>query len=602
LLLEEATIVEPALHTRPDQLSTEDHPASGIEIYDRLAQVLAEAYTRGDKTRIREVNWEYGTGFGWDHEPEAMQRRLPTWFADPDRMQETALADARGLVAHALGFSTWAELQGCAGAPPEDPRSAPIFVSRTPPFYTIDWNRNRMEIRGPQSERDWDRIFGLVRELGISWLHAGGLTDAALSRLPTLDALTRLEAEGGAALTDDGLAQLARLTSLEELQVGGPRSPITGRGLAFLRDLPKLRRFQCCWAAGVADAGMEVLAGCNRLEDLNLMGTHTGDGVLRALSGNTLLRRLHTGREVTDRGIPGLHSIPAFESWQGGEAHYDLMSVDAGPTHLALDGPFSDAGLAQLAGLDGLFGLTFFLHCPSFTADGISALRHLPRLAYLGCQGDRCDDAALAEIARLPQLRMLMRQDAVATDEGFLELGTAPRLEYFWGRRCPNLTGRGFAGFAAIPTLRGLAVNLQQVDDASLARLPSFPALRELMPSGVSDIGFRHVGACEQLEGLWCMYCRDTTDAATEHLTALSHLRTYYAGSTRITDRSLEILGDIPSLERVEFWACNGLSDTGFTHLARLPRLSELRLDGLQGVSRKVLDLFPPTVTVTYSG
>jgi len=35
------------------------------------------------------------------------------------------------------------------------------------------------------------------------------------------------------------------------------------------------------------------------------------------------------------------------------------------------------------------------------------------------------------------------------------------------------------------------------------------------MPMNVPDPGFRHVGRCAELEDLWCMYCRDTGDAAT---------------------------------------------------------------------------------------
>ena len=34
------------------------------------------------------------------------------------------------------------------------------------------------------------------------------------------------------------------MPGLEDLTLGGPKSPLTGRGLAFLRHLPALRRFQ----------------------------------------------------------------------------------------------------------------------------------------------------------------------------------------------------------------------------------------------------------------------------------------------------------------------------------------------------------------------
>jgi hypothetical protein len=197
---------------------------------------------------------------------------------------------------------------------------------------------------------------------------------------------------------------------------------------------------------------------------------------------------------------------------------------------------------------------------------------------------------------------MLMGQGAVAGDDGFAALSRSQTIEYIWGRECPNLAGRGFAALASMPALRGIAVSCKNVDDASLAALPRFPTLRELMPMDVPDAGFRHVGRCEYLEGLWCMYCRDTGDAATEHIAGLSRLKTYYAGKTGITDRSLEILGRMASLENLEFWQCAGLTDTGVAHLAGLPRLREIGFDGLPNVTRQVVSLFPAHVRVSYSG
>ncbi|MGH7426924.1 MAG: hypothetical protein ACREJ4_00910 [Candidatus Methylomirabilaceae bacterium] len=148
----------------------------------------------------------------------------------------------------------------------------------------------------------------------------------------------------------------------------------------------------------------------------------------------------------------------------------------------------------------------------------------------------------MRSIAALPKLRMLMGQGSVATDDGFTALSRSQSIEYLWGRELPNFHGRGFAALAAMPALRGPGVSCKFIDDASLANLPRSPALRQLMPQDVSDDGFRHVGACAQLENLWCMYCRDTGDVATEHIAGL-RLKSYYAGKTKITDRSLAILG-----------------------------------------------------------
>jgi hypothetical protein len=139
------------------------------------------------------------------------------------------------------------------------------------------------------------------------------------------------------------------------------------------------------------------------------------------------------------------------------------------------------------------------------------------------------------------------------------------------------------------------------VDDASLAALPRFPALRQLMPMDVPDEGFRHVGRCENLERLWCMYCRDTTDAATEQIAGLPKLKTYYAGQTKITDRSLEILGGMRSLESIEFWNCAGITNAGARVLGSLPNLREVTFDGCRQITTGVRQLFPPHVRVGHS-
>jgi hypothetical protein len=203
-------------------------------------------------------------------------------------------------------------------------------------------------------------------------------------------------------------------------------------------------------------------------------------------------------------------------------------------------------------------------------------------------------------IATIPRLRMLLAQGAIASDDGFAALSRSHTLEYFWGREAPNLTGSGFVAMSSMPSLRGLAVSCKNVDDMSLAALPNFPALRELMPVDVTDSGLRHVGRCVDLERVWFMYCRDTTDVATQHIAGLSKLKTYYAGQTQITDRSLEILGELTTLERLEFSAIAGITDAGVVALAALPRLRELVIEGSPRVTPEVIGRFPASVRVKY--
>jgi hypothetical protein len=204
----------------------------------------------------------------------------------------------------------------------------------------------------------------------------------------------------------------------------------------------------------------------------------------------------------------------------------------------------------------------------------------------------------MRHIAALPKLRMLQAQGTVATDAGFEILSQSKSIQYISGRECPNLTSRGFKALARMAALAGLGVSCKHVDDAALSTLPRFPALRQLMPMDVHDEGFRHVGQCAGLERLWCMYCRDTTDAATAHLAGLQKLKTYYAGQTKITDRSLEILGRMSSLEKLEFWNCAGITSAGAAHLAGLPVLREVTFDGCRHVTSEAAAVFGPRVRV----
>jgi hypothetical protein len=349
----------------------------------------------------------------------------------------------------------------------------------------------------------------------------------------------------------------------------------------------------------VTDAGVAQLAQhCHELEELNLSWTHTGDGALRALVGKPKLRHFNSGSFITDAGIPLLHEIPVFKTWHGGEAHMALLSYRSAPNQLSLRGSFTDRGLHAMRGLDGLFGLNLDDSALGLSAAAMEPLTSLPRLGWLAV--DAKDDW-MPYIAAMPRLQFLGAQDTPAGDEGFVALSKSRSIEYIWGRRCHNLRTRGFKALANIPTLRGLSVSCLNVDDDGVAALPSFPSLRELMPMDVPDAGYRHIGKCNRLESLVLMYCRNTTDAATEHITGLSNLTYYFNSYTTITDRTPQLLSVIESLERLTFDACHNLTNEGVVKLARLPRLRELRVSGRQ-ITDDVEAAFPPSVRVHAGG
>ena len=96
------------------------------------------------------------------------------------------------------------------------------------------------------------------------------------------------------------------------------------------------------------------------------------------------------------------------------------------------------------------------------------------------------------------------------------------------------------------------------------------------------------------------MYCRETGDQATEHIAGLQ-LKSYYAGVTQITDRSLETLSRMQTLERIELHHCQRVTDPGVRRLAELPNLRELSVEGSRNVTRAAFQGFARRVRVSYS-
>ena len=556
-------------------------PPPTADAYEHLANDFVLAFDSHDEAALQRLNQQYQRSFTFDDLWAEIWRRVYAFrqrsFKVPKNYLQ--LAEAQMLVAQDAGFGSWGALTRAAAA-----KTPPI------PAFDIDTKKNRIAPRRRLTDKEWDALIDIMKERRLTVLEANGLmTDAVLARVAALDHVTTLNFGGSRQLTDAGLRHLASMPQLEHLDLSEyPGGKLTDRGLEVLQHLPNLRTFEMTWQRGISDKGVANLRSSNRLERVALMGSPTGDGAIEALQGKPCLRHFSSGRMVTDSGLLLLRNFPTLTKWSEDGAQ------------LLIDGPFTDAGMASLAGLDGVRDLDLFWHVTGITSEAFAHLAGLAHLGSLGADGKLSDNGAMRHIAALPRLRMLRVQETVATDDGFEALGRSKTLEFLWGRHCEGLGNRGFVALSKMPSLRGLGVSCRNVQDEALATLPQFPALRELTPIDVKDAGFRHVGRCEQLERLTCMYCRETTDAATEQIARLP-IRYYYAGLTQITDRSLEILGRMASLEQIDLYECNGITDAGLVHLAALPRLREVNLDSLPGVTLDGTRIFPAHVQVKYS-
>jgi hypothetical protein len=569
-----------------------------LEQHRRIAEDLVRVYNAGDAEAATRLNVLFHSALNIDQIRDFIRDKL---FNVPDterRIDNFTLADAQLVVAQLYGFRDWDDLVQSSNKPATDPHSAPFVLSSKPPFYRIDWTNNSIEPRQPMSSKDWEKIGAVIKELGLTAVNSAGLIgDDDLEILSQLDQITSLNLDGSKRLTEKGLRCLARMPQLRKLIMGGQ---LTDRCLESLAHLHELRVFQMYWQAKVTDRGIANLRFCDHLEEVDLLGCNLGDGAIAALAGKAKLRRFKTGRNVSDDGLALLQQLPAFKTLPAEAPEFGLMSFEAESNNLLIDGPFTRKGLNHLRGLDGVAGLSFFWHTSQLRGDDLQSLDGLSNLVYLGCQDSLCDDDAMRHIAALPKLRMLMGQGTVATSAGFESFSRSQTIEYFWGRECPNLNGHGFIALSRMPALKGLAVSCKFVDDAALASLPDFPSLKELMPMDVGDDGFRHIGRNQQIESLILMYCRDTTDVATSHLTGMANLKKYHAGYTLITDASLELLSRIKSLEAISFEGCKFITDAGIPFLTTLPRLREISIGGCPKVTRAGVTGFASGVRVNY--
>lgn len=555
--------------------------------YDTMAEALLEAYRTGT-TEAMERHYRYTWHRrSWQAMRSYVQLDLNKRPPGPD--VDITLEDARHLVAIEHGFESWQALKAFTGRPTAGARTAVKPVGLVRPDASDD-------LQPIARSRDWDEIIRLLAVHPSAGLHAAGqMSDALLADVTRVESVTALYLGGSRELTDEGVRHLARLPRLKHLDLSG--TAIGDRALDVLQDLPGLETISLAMTR-VTDEGVARLAHCHQLRRVNLSWTETGDGALRALAGHQNLHEFASGNAVTDAGLPLLHEFPVLRSWQGGQPQLALLGPRALPTCVSLRGPFTDRGMQHLRGLDGLFGLDLDDSHLAITAAALEPLVSLPNLGWLAV--DAKDDW-MPYVAQMPRLRFLCAQDTVAGDAGFVALSRSRSIEYIWGRRCHNLRRRGFLALASMPALTGLSASCLNVDDAGIAALPAFPALRDLMPMDVPDEGYRHIGRCGQLESLILMYCRDTTDAATEHITGLRRLSYYFNSYTTVTDRTPEILAGMDSLERITFDACHGLTNAGVARLTRLPDLRELRVSG-RGITPDIAHAFPPRVSVFVSG
>jgi hypothetical protein len=156
-------------------------------------------------------------------------------------------------------------------------------------------------------------------------LHRTDITGVGFKHLAGLKKLENLELND-TFVNDEGLEQIGKIESLRILQIA--RTNITGAGLKHLANLEELKELDLTDTA-VDDNGLGHISIHNHLESLSLRRSHVTDAGMLHLESLRHLEALNLSEtKITDAGLPHLYRLKNLQS---------LYTSDTAVTQDALD-------------------------------------------------------------------------------------------------------------------------------------------------------------------------------------------------------------------------------------------------------------------------
>jgi len=129
--------------------------------------------------------------------------------------------------------------------------------------------------------------------------------------------------------------------------------------------------------------------------------------------------------------------------------------------------------------------------------------------------------------------------------------------------------------------ITGIDLRSSWVTDSDMPLLARIPDLRQLdlALTRISDRGLRALKAAPSLEDVNLYFAEQITDEGASVVKTWPRLKHLNLRGTKITDSTLEFLGGVPSLEWLDIgWA--QITDTGLDHLSALTNLKWLTMGG----------------------
>jgi hypothetical protein len=357
---------------------------------------------------------------------------------------------------------------------------------------------------------------------------------AAATPADVAAARARIAALPGATITVDPAGDVTEIVVPSGARVSADDAALFGR----LTSLRKLHVRDC---REFDDAMVERLAGLARLESLVITNSGIGDAAVAVIAGacpGLVELDLSSNVNLTGAAMKSIASLGKLE-------RLDLMQTR-----------FNDLQLRRLAKLPELriVDLRGTMDAGDMT---LGVLGRLPHLRALKHRSSIVTDEGLAELAQNRALESLLIQDFAITDASGGHLARLPGLTSLEVFRCQGFGSEGLLAIEPLGKLSRLTLrDLPEVGDAGLAVLAKLPALERLSLhelGSVGDAGLAHLAGARSLEVLDIWSLPKLTDAAVAVIARLPKLRSLSIRETGVTEKSLDSLAAMPTLESLTF-------------------------------------------------
>jgi internalin A len=248
-------------------------------------------------------------------------------------------------------------------------------------------------------------IVGRMNQLTVLETHGTDLSDRGLAILTTLKHLEWLTLSR--EISNSGMQHLAGMSQLKGLGVGllhNRSAQLSDAGLAPLANLRQLQELQL---SGVrfSKEGTQYLALLQQLEQLSVYGELTDDALEPIGRIKSLKILLLDSQQISDIGIAHLSALRNLQDF-----YLNRSAID-------------DRGLESLAAIPSLKSV--YIGNSKITDDGIPYLLRLPELERIDLSSSQITDAIIETLATLPQLKQINLKGSKVSPEGVGKLKAA---------------------------------------------------------------------------------------------------------------------------------------------------------------------------------